>query len=378
MKKYTITPINAGNLYPQVHFMTALSNCLLILTPGFPKDESDTTCLPFLQNLVEELNEEFPKLNLVIMAFDYPFIAAPYKWKGNEVISFNGWKKRKLKKLYKWLLIWKRIGKVKRNNNIIGILSLWCGECAILGSRFAKRSNLSHYCWIQGQDAKKGNKYVSMIKPASEEMIAISDFNQMEFEINHGIKPGHVIPVGIRPGEYSEEYVIKENDILGVGSLIPLKQYHLFIEIIYEIKPFFPDIKAVLCGKGPEESKLRTLIEHYNLQENITLAGELSHDKILTIMKRSKVFLHTSNYEGLSVACLEALGSGCRVISFLRPMLHEIEHWCVFQTKEEMIEKAISILNDASLIYRPVFPFTAKESVKSLLRLYNYNDSTIF
>src|SRR5450432_87767 len=180
MKKYTITPINAGNLYPQVHFMTALSNCLLILTPGFPKDESDTTCLPFLQNLVEELNEEFPKLNLVIIAFDYPFIAATYKWKGNEVISFNGWKKRKLRKVYKWLLIWTRIKKVKRRYNIIGILSLWCGECAFLGSRFAKRGNLSYYCWIQGQDAKKGNKYVSMIKPASEEMIAISDFNQME------------------------------------------------------------------------------------------------------------------------------------------------------------------------------------------------------
>jgi glycosyltransferase involved in cell wall biosynthesis len=364
-------------LYYQVHYMTELSDCLLILTPGFPKDETDTTCLPFLQNLIEELNEEFPKLNLIILAFDYPFINAPYKWKGNKVISFNGWKRRKLRKLYKWLLIWTSIKKIKRSNNIVGILSLWCGECAYLGNRFAKRSKLRHYCWIQGQDAKKGNKYVSMIKPASEEMIAISDFNQREFELNHGIRPGHVIPVGIRPGEYLEEHVIKENDILGVGSLIPLKQYHLFIEIIYKIKPYFPDIKVVLCGKGPEESKLRALIEYYKLQENVTLAGELSHDKILTIMRRSKVFLHTSNYEGLSVACLEALGSGCRVISFLKPMQHEIDHWYVVRTKEEMIEKAISILSDAGMIYRPVFPFTSKESVKNLLRLYSYNDSII-
>jgi glycosyltransferase involved in cell wall biosynthesis len=364
-------------LYHQVHYMAALSDCLLILTPGFPKNETDTTCLPFLQNLIEELNEEFPKLNLIVLAFDYPFISTSYKWKSNNVISFNGWKKRKLRKLYKWVLIWTRIKKIKRNNNIIGILSLWCGECAFLGNRFAKRYNLIHYCWIQGQDAKKGNKYVSIIKPKSEEMIAISDFNQREFELNHGIRPGHVIPVGIRPAEYLEEDVVKGNDILGVGSLIPLKQYHLFIEAIYKIKQRFPDVKAVLCGKGPEEAGLKSLIRNYKLEENITLTGELSHEEILTVMRQSKVFLHTSNYEGLSVACLEALGSGCRVVSFIRPMQYEIDHWRVVQTMEEMIESTILVLNDASIIYNPVFPFTTKGCIKKILQLYNYNDSII-
>ena len=46
---------------------------LVILTPGFPKDETDTTCIPFLQDFILELNDQYPSLKIDILAFDYPF-----------------------------------------------------------------------------------------------------------------------------------------------------------------------------------------------------------------------------------------------------------------------------------------------------------------
>jgi glycosyltransferase involved in cell wall biosynthesis len=246
-----------------------------------------------------------------------------------------------------------------------------------MGNRFSKRNNLRHFCWIQGQDAKKDNKYVSRIKPLSEELIAISDFNQNEFEKNHSLRPNHVIPAGIKPSGFLTGNTIRDIDILGVGSLIPLKQYHLFIEIIYKIKQIFPGIKAVLCGKGPEGDKLKMAIVNYKLQENIELTGELPHEKILTLMKRGKVFLHTSNYEGFSVACLEALSCGCHTISFIKPMQYDIDQWHIVQTINEMTETTISVLNNPEKAYKPVLPFTVRESVKSILQLYNYRDSII-
>jgi glycosyltransferase involved in cell wall biosynthesis len=358
--------------------MTDSQDCLIILTPGFPKNEGDTTCLPFLQDFICELNESFPNLKLKILAFDYPFFSSFYHWNGNEVRSFNGWKRNKFRKIIKWIFIWVRLKKINRANNVIGILSLWCGECAFLGNRFAKTSKLAHYCWIQGQDAKKDNKYVSRIKPKEEELIAISDYNRNQFELNHSIRPKYTIPVGIRSFQFSGEMMQKDNDILGVGSLIRLKQYHLFIEILSEITKNFPEIKAVLSGKGPEENRLKVLVEDYQLHHNIVLTGELPHEKILLLMKRSKIFLHTSNYEGFSVACLEALASGCQVISFLRPMQFDIEHWHVAQTQEEMIEKAIFILNNDGATSKSVIPFTMKKCVQNVLALYNYNESRIF
>lgn len=347
---------------------------LVILTPGFPEDEADSTCLPFLQNLVIELNEQFPLLNIVILAFDYPFITGEYKWHNNTVTSFNGWKKRKFKKALKWLYIWGRLKKIKKDNNTTGLLSLWCSECAYLGKQFAKRNRLPHFCWIQGQDAKKENKYVSRIKPGPEELVALSDFIQQEFEKNHGIRPQHIIPVGIRAAEFAKEDLARNIDILGAGSLIPLKQYGLFVQTIHYIKQFLPGVKAVLCGKGPEEKNIRALIAKLQLQQNIVLTGELPHEEILRYMKRSKVFLHTSNYEGLGVVCIEALYAGCHVISFVKPLNDNIAQWHIVETKEEMVEKVHAILNNPGTAYKSVLTVTMKESAEKLMQLYNYNE----
>jgi glycosyltransferase involved in cell wall biosynthesis len=350
---------------------------LVILSPGFPKDESDSTCLPFLQDFIREINEQFPSLTIIVLALDYPFSKTIYRWHNNEVIPLNGWKKRGFQKLYKWLLIWKRIKKINHHNNITGLLSLWCGECALLGNRFAKKNHLFHFCWIQGQDARKENKYVARINPSPEELIALSDFGRNEFEKNHGIRPGQIIPLGIRPAVSPGEPTVRDIDVLGVGSLIPLKQYHLFIDAVYHLKKDLPDIKAVICGKGAEEINLRALIAKYDLEKNVMLTGELAHEEIIRTMNRSKVFLHPSNYEGLSVVCIEALQAGCRVISLIQPMSYPIDHWSVADTIEKMIVIAKSILHNPAVTYTPVLPFTTRDSVKNIMHLFNYKEPMI-
>jgi glycosyltransferase involved in cell wall biosynthesis len=351
--------------------MNKASRTLIILTPGFPANETDTICLPFLQNFMLELKMQFPLLHVVILAAEYPFTRASYRWHNTEIHSFNGWKKGRIEKLYIWFLILQQMKEIKGSTNLIGVLSLWCGECAYLGGRFAKKNQIKHFCWIQGQDAKKGNKYVGRMKPLPEELVAISDFIQSEFEKNYGVRPKHVIPVGIRPSEYKIGDPARDIDILGVGSLLPLKQYHLFIEVIHHLKKYFPDIHAVLCGKGEEVNELKKRIQHYDLKENITLTGELPHDEVLQIMGRSRVFLHPSIYEGISVVCNEALYAGCHVISFVRLMNEEIEHWFIVRTLDQMIERAKDILSNPGTNYQAVISFTAADSVKKIIELFD-------
>ena len=149
---------------------------IIILTPGFPADEADSTCLPLLQSVVTELKENYPRLDLVVLTFHYPFVKKTYKWKETEVISFNGSKKRNLFKLPLFISIWRKLKKIHREENVAGILSIWCGECAWIGKKFSKKFGLKHYCWLWGQDARKGNKYVKRIHPSSNELIALSDF----------------------------------------------------------------------------------------------------------------------------------------------------------------------------------------------------------
>ena len=54
--------------------MNHRTKILVILTPGFAKDETDTTCLPMQQSFIRCLNKMIPHLNIIILAFQYPFL----------------------------------------------------------------------------------------------------------------------------------------------------------------------------------------------------------------------------------------------------------------------------------------------------------------
>lgn len=352
--------------------MSDKTKTLVILTPGFPKDESDTTCLPMLQSFIRTLNKKFSRLNIIILAFQYPYFKKAYQWYGNTVISFDGRNRGGLIKLFLFRKWNAAIKKIHKTNKIHGLLSFWYAECALTGKRFADRNGVRHYCWMWGQDAKKGNKYVPFTLLKADELIAFSDSLQSEFEKNYGIRPLHVVTPGIDLKEFAFNNAKKDIDIIAAGSLIPLKQYDIFIQVIAEIKNRIPFINAVLIGEGPEKIKLQKLIVSLGLESNVTLTGELPHPDVLQWMQRGKIFMHPSSYEGFGIVCIEALCAGASVVSFVKPMQTEIPHWYVVANKEEMIQKAVEILKDPNAEFRSVVPYTIEQSVQKMSQLFSF------
>jgi glycosyltransferase involved in cell wall biosynthesis len=340
---------------------------LIILSPGFPETEADTVCLPMQQALIKALTKTTPGLNIVVLAFQFPYVKKEYIWYGVKVKSFDGRNRGGLKRLLLRKKIYGELRKINSESKLAGILSFWCGECALVGKRFADKFQLKHFCWILGQDAKKENKYPQRIKPRADELVALSDFLQDEFEKNHGIQPAAVIPPGIDTKLYREPVTGRDIDILGAGSLIPLKQYNIFLEIVAEVKKQFPSLKAVLIGDGPEKQKLEKDIVSLQLQDTVTLTGELPHPEVLRMMQRAKVFLHPSKYEGFSGVCLEALYAGAHVISFTRAMNDDIEQWQVVRSKEEMYQRVIELLSDPALAHNQNLPFSIERTAASFL-----------
>jgi glycosyltransferase involved in cell wall biosynthesis len=345
---------------------------LVIVTPGFPKDEVDSTCLPPQQNLVKAINHNFPSAKIIILSFQYPFAKGEYEWNGNTVIAFGGRNMGKLFRVWLWRSVSQRLKKIQHEYTITGLLSFWCGECAFIAGRFAKGSQLPHYCWLLGQDAKKGNKYVPRIDAKSTHYIVLSDFIDAEFYNNYGIRPAQTIPIGIDTKEFAAEKAERDIDIIAVGSLIPLKRFDIFIEVIAALQKKIPQIRSVLCGEGPEKDKLQHLINSLSLQKNIILAGERPHKEILAMMQLSKVLLHPSAYEGFGMVCLEALAAGCDVISFVQPMKKDIERWHIVKNKEEMIQKSREMLIHDTGAHDPVLPYLADDSAIAVMKLFGY------
>jgi len=344
---------------------------LVILTPGFPASEADSTCLPMQQNFVKAIKENHPGLNIIILSFQYPYFVKSYSWFGIQVMSFNGQNKPGLARQLLRMKLNSTLKKIHQAHSIAGIISFWYGECAWVGKRFADKNKLKHVCWILGQDARKNNKYVKQAGLKATELVALSDFIQDEFERNYLVRPAFVIPPGIQIDKSQTATKQKDIELLAAGSLIPLKQFEIFVETVAEIKKTLPDVKAVLIGDGPEKNKLQALIAKHDLQSNISLTGELAHSDVLQWMQSAKVFLHPSAYEGFGVVCIEALYVGCRVISFCKPMKQKIEHWDIVNNKDEMKEKALGLLQDAGTDFTAALPFRMDDTVKKMLELFS-------
>jgi glycosyltransferase involved in cell wall biosynthesis len=334
---------------------------LVILTPGFPANVNDTTWVPPMQGFVRTLKQHNPNLHIIVISFQYPLKASTYNWHGVEVIAIAGKGRGQLFRLITWQRAWQALKKVKGKYKLLGLLSFWMGECSFMGNRFAKKHGLPHYSWLLGQDAKAGNNYVNRIKPDGSSVIAISDFLAKEFRLNYGIQPAHVIPTGIDVTLFGAGAANRDIDIMGAGSLIPLKQYDLFVKVIKSLVTEFPGLKTVICGNGPEMDNLKKQISKLGLEHNIELKGESPHPEVLAMMQRSKIFLHTSCYEGYSTVLSEALYAGCEVLSLVNGMNTRPPQHHVPDNAEDLPSIIKTLLNDKELKHEPVLIYTTGE-----------------
>ena len=351
--------------------MRLKNKTLIILIPGFPANEEDSTCLPFPQAFVKHLKLLNPALNIKVLAFQYPFFEAVYEWHGVEVHAFNGKNKGGFRRLFLWRTIWRRLKKILQEEQILGILSFWMGETALIAKYAAKKYGLRSFTWLMGQDARENNRYVSITRLKSESLIALSDFLADEYYKNHKIRPAITIPPGIDIATFSAKSKERKIDILGVGSLIPLKQFDQIIRLVAEIVDSHPGVRAVICGEGSERGKLQQLIHDFHLSNQIELRGELDHDSILDVMGESRILVHPSAYEGFGVVFLEALYAGAQVISYCKPMHIHFNHHHVVKTHEEMKKKLLELLDNRMLNQDSVLIYPIEETCKKILTLYN-------
>jgi glycosyltransferase involved in cell wall biosynthesis len=342
-----------------------------LVTPGFPKDEEDTSCLPAFQQFALAVKTQFPQYQLIILSFQYPFEARNYQWKGINVIALGGKNRKKWFRLVTWMAALRALHRIHRSQKVIGLISLWMTECAFIANRFARKHQLKHLIWIIGQDAKAGNRYVRRTKPEAFQLMAMSEFLKDEFFKNYGIRPKYVMENGVNVDVFPElnrgERTI---DVLGAGSLIPLKNYSLFIELIAEVKQRYPFIRARIAGGGEQQQILQSLINKLDLAGNVALVGPQSHAQTLVLMNQSHVFLHTSHYEGNSTVLMEALYSGCHVLSTCALSSSETRNLFVSVDRHALKQQLVFALEGRSQPSSRVVFNTMNDTVRRMLSLF--------
>lgn len=111
-----------------------------------------------------------------------------------------------------------------------------------------------------------------------------------------------------------EEYnnIKERKNIVAVGRLEQQKNHLMLLKAFRKIKNEFPKEKLIIYGKGSYYENIKEFIKKYGMEERVDLAGVSYniHEKI----KNAKLFVMTSNHEGIPNAMLEAMTLGLPVI----------------------------------------------------------------
>lgn len=129
-------------------------------------------------------------------------------------------------------------------------------------------------------------------------------------------KKSSVIYNPIELGEYSGAALKcdeKENTIVSVGRVIKQKNPLMLFEAFGRISEEFPNYKLVYYGDGVLKNEIRQRAQQLNISERVILPGAVKD--VFNKIKNSKLFVMTSDYEGMPNALLEAMCLGLPVIS---------------------------------------------------------------
>lgn len=106
--------------------------------------------------------------------------------------------------------------------------------------------------------------------------------------------------------DVSEEY------IFSAGRLNTQKNFPLLLNAFANLHRDFPKIRLKIAGDGPEKNKLESLCKELSIHDSVDFLGFTTD--IHEYMKKCRMFVLTSDYEGMSNVMLEALAIGVPTI----------------------------------------------------------------
>ena len=114
-------------------------------------------------------------------------------------------------------------------------------------------------------------------------------------------------PIDDQPNDYFK--------FITVGRLAPWKNIDIIIKALSDYKKVNQNFIFYIVGSGPEEIKLKKLVNDLDLENFVTFTGQLQKDDLNYYLQKSDIYIQASSYEGLPHVILEAMSHNLSIIS---------------------------------------------------------------
>ena len=181
---------------------------------------------------------------------------------------------------------------------------------------------------------------------------ALNDFYYKDSIVKKSIVLYNVIDKN-KINEEAKKFEIKQNyDLIFLARLVEPKNPERLVKIVFDLKERMPNIKLAIIGDGAKKNLIKKMIDELNLNSNIKLLGFQKNP--YPYLLKAKLFIMTSDYEGMPMAALEALNFGLPIISTpvdgLKKIIKNGYNGFLFKKNEEIEDIIYKILNDKQLL----------------------------
>lgn len=98
-----------------------------------------------------------------------------------------------------------------------------------------------------------------------------------------------------------------------IGELHPIKQHHLMIQVVAELRQKGCEITHVIIGAGEQESELHALAQTLEVSDRVIFAGAV--DEAARYLKAFDIYVQPSRSEALAYTLIEAAQAGLPIVA---------------------------------------------------------------
>ena len=151
--------------------------------------------------------------------------------------------------------------------------------------------------------------------------------------------------------------IAKDIDVLYVGNLVAVKRLDLLLEAAARLSAPRPGFRLVVVGDGVLRGELEHRAAELRLGAHVEFVGAQPFEEVPQWLRRSRVFVMTSEMEGLPQAMIEAMGCGVPVVvpdtgDVTTIAKHGENAWIVSPPTIEGFADAIGRLLDDTALHR--------------------------
>ena len=181
------------------------------------------------------------------------------------------------------------------------------GPAEVIGGGFQAENRL--FSRLEGPDPVIERRLIRAV--AAFDLVITMGTRAVEFFRLHGVQTQmRVVSGGIDAEHFRPIWgqTPPSADLILVGRLVAIKRIDVFLRAVHQVRACHPDVRALIVGDGEARAALERLAAELKLDGCVTFAGQCRD--VGACLRRARIFVLTSDSEGLALSLMEAMTSG--------------------------------------------------------------------